>query len=174
MIAHCGDHREVFDLVAPGVDLEAEWERRVAAGPADPLRHRDFYPDAGPCLVDLHRAGSRLAIGGNQPGRTEGVLHALPVPLAFAASSESWGVAKPDPAFFERIATELDLRPAEVAYVGDRLDNDVRPAAEAGLVAIFVRRGPWALIQAGRATPPEAALTVESLAELPAALAGLR
>jgi FMN phosphatase YigB (HAD superfamily) len=102
------------------------------------------------------------------------VLLGLPVPLAIAASSETWGVAKPDLAFFRRVAEELRLEPAEVAYVGDRLDNDIRPAAFAGMVAIFVRRGPWGLVQAGRANPPEAALTVESLAELPAALAGRR
>ena len=39
--------------------------------------------------------------------------------------------------------------------------------------AIFVRRGPWAWIQSPLDDPPEAALTVKSLAELPAALARL-
>jgi hypothetical protein len=39
--------------------------------------------------------------------------------------------------------------------------------------AIFVRRGPWAWIQAPRDDPPEALLTLNSLAELPAALAAL-
>jgi HAD superfamily hydrolase (TIGR01549 family) len=159
VIARGADHRVVFDLVSPGLDLDAEWERRVAAGRAEPLGATDFYPDAVPCLVALHGAGYRLAIVGNQPGRTEHVLRGLPVPLAFAASSETWGVSKPDPAFFERIADELALQPSEVAYVGDRLDNDIRPAAAAGLVATFVRRGPWAFIQAGRSNPPEAVLT---------------
>ncbi len=36
--------------------------------------------------------------------------------------------------------------------------------------AIFIRRGPWAWIQSPVDDPPEAALTVNSLAELPAAL----
>jgi FMN phosphatase YigB (HAD superfamily) len=49
----------------------------------------------------------------------------------------------------------------------------VRPAAAVGMTAVFVRRGPWAWIQAGRADPPEAAITVASLAELPGALARL-
>lgn len=78
-----------------------------------------------------------------------------------------WGVEKPDLRFFERIATELDLPPAEIAYVGDRVDNDIRPAAAAGMRAIFIRRGPWAWIQAPRDDPPEAAATIASLAELP-------
>ena len=157
----------------PGLDVDAEWERRVAAGRAEPLGATDFYPDAVPCLVALHEAGYRLAIVGNQPARTEDVLRTVAVPLAFAASSETWGVTKPDAAFFARIADELALEPSEIAYVGDRVDNDIRPAAAAGMVAVFVRRGPWAWIQAGRSNPPEAALTVESLAELPVALAAV-
>jgi FMN phosphatase YigB (HAD superfamily) len=68
---------------------------------------------------------------------------------------------------------ELGLEPAEIAYVGDRVDNDVEPAARAGLRAIFIRRGPWAFIQAGRENPPAAASSIDSLDELPAALANL-
>jgi hypothetical protein len=40
--------------------------------------------------------------------------------------------------------------------------------------AIFVRRGPWAWIQQPTGEPAEAALTVETLAELPEALARRR
>jgi FMN phosphatase YigB (HAD superfamily) len=67
----------------------------------------------------------------------------------------------------------MDLPASEIAYVGDRVDNDVRPAAAAGMRAIFIRRGPWAWIQAPRDDPPEATLTIATLAELPAALAAL-
>ncbi|HKQ17730.1 MAG TPA: HAD family hydrolase, partial [Solirubrobacterales bacterium] len=79
----------------------------------------------------------------------------------------AWGLHKPDPAFFSRVAAELGLPPEEIAYVGDRVDNDVRPAKAAGMLAVFVRRGPWGWIQAGREDPPEADLVVASLAELP-------
>jgi FMN phosphatase YigB (HAD superfamily) len=66
---------------------------------------------------------------------------------------------------------ELMGRPAgETAYVGDRVDNDVLPAAAAGLLAIHVRRGPWGRLQR---TPPEAALGLDDLASLPDALASL-
>jgi FMN phosphatase YigB (HAD superfamily) len=174
VIARGGDHRDVFPLVRPGIDLDAEWRRRVEAGRAAPLGSSDFYPDAEPCLGALHRAGYRLGIVGNQPATTDAVLQGVAVPLEIAASSETWGIAKPDAAFFERIAEELGLEPAAIAYVGDRVDNDVRPAAAAGMMAVFVRRGPWALIQAGRLNPPEATVSVESLADLPAALATLR
>ena len=55
-----------------------------------------------------------------------------------------------------------------MAYVGDRADNDVRPAAAAGLVAIHVRRGPWGRLQA---TPPRRRSCIDDLASLPEALA---
>ncbi|HJP71333.1 MAG TPA: HAD hydrolase-like protein, partial [Candidatus Limnocylindria bacterium] len=36
---------------------------------------------------------------------------------------------------------------ADVAYVGDRVDNDVIPAIRAGMRAVWLRRGPWGVIQ---------------------------
>jgi hypothetical protein len=58
-------------------------------------------------------------------------------------------------------------QPDEIVYVGDRLDNDLRPAATTGLRAVFVRLGPWGYIISERDT---AHLELNSLAELPAAL----
>ena len=168
-----GDHREPFRVFRPDLDLAAERAKRVAAGLPDELRIEDFYPDAVPALVAVRAAGYRVGIVGNQPSSTDAILAMLDVPLDIAASSETWGVHKPDPAFFNRIAVELGLPPDEVAYVGDRLDNDVEPAAAAGMTAIFIRRGPWGWIQAGRDDPPEADVTIESLDELVEVLPGL-
>jgi FMN phosphatase YigB (HAD superfamily) len=72
--------------------------------------------------------------------------------------------------FFERVVELAGCAPGEVAYVGDRDDNDVLPAAAAGLVAVHVRRGPWGLLQP---SPAEAALVLDDLASLPQALASL-
>ena len=77
---------------------------------------------------------------------------------------------KPDPAFFAKVVELMGHPAREVAYVGDRVDNDVLPAAAAGLVAIHVRRGPWGRLQR---TPPDAALGLDDLASLPEALASL-
>ncbi|HEV8546729.1 MAG TPA: HAD family hydrolase [Candidatus Limnocylindrales bacterium] len=173
VIARGGDHREVFALVRPGIDLRAEAQRREAEGRRGAVTIDDLYPDALPCLRRLAADGLRLGIAGNQPAATEAVLRGLDVPIELVASSERWGVEKPDPAFFERIGRELDLEPKEIAYVGDRLDNDVSPAARAGMQAIFIRRGPWAYLQAGRTSPADAVATIESLGELPATLRDL-
>ena len=73
----------------------------------------------------------------------------------FVATSSDWGVAKPDPAFFARLVAELGLDAGSIAYVGDRVDYDIVPAAAAGLFAVHLRRGPWGIIQAAW---PEAAV----------------
>jgi len=80
--------------------------------------------------------------------------------------SASLGVRKPDPVFFERLVDLAGASPDEVAYVGDRVDNDVLPALEAGLVAIHLRRGPWGRLQ----ETPAGAIAIESLAEAPSRL----
>jgi FMN phosphatase YigB (HAD superfamily) len=76
------------------------------------------------------------------------------------------GVFKPDPAFFAR---SLELMggpsPHDVAYVGDRVDNDVVPALAHDMRAVWIRRGPWGLIQA-LPDGVQPALVVKSLTEL--------
>lgn len=170
VIARGGDHREPLRIFRPGLDVRDELRRRVDTGFGDNITVDDLYPDAVPCLRRLHDAGYRVGVAGNQPARAAAALAGFGLRLDLLGSSAIWGVEKPHHRFFERIATELDLPPAEIAYVGDRVDNDIRPAAAAGMQAIFIRRGPWAWIQAPRDDPPEAAATIASLAELPDAL----
>ncbi|MEO8273374.1 MAG: HAD family hydrolase [Chloroflexota bacterium] len=170
VIARGGSHREVFELFQPGMDVEAEARRHGVAGRSDLLSLDDLYPDALGCLRDLAADGYRLGIAANQPAPAAGVLRDMAIDFELIATSAAWGISKPAAGFFERIADEMRLPPGAIAYVGDRLDNDVLPAQAAGMVGVFVRRGPWAWIQAGRADPPEAALVVEDLGELPVRL----
>jgi HAD superfamily hydrolase (TIGR01549 family) len=167
------DHREPLRIFRPGIDLAEELRRREAAGVREEITAGDLYPDAVDCMRTLHEAGFRIGVVGNQPARAAAALAGFELPLDLLGTSAGWGLEKPDPRFFARIVSELGLPAAEIAYVGDRLDNDIRPAAAAGMRAIFIRRGPWAWIQQPTGSPPEATLTVESLAELPAALAQL-
>jgi FMN phosphatase YigB (HAD superfamily) len=89
------------------------------------------------------------------------------------ASSGRWGVEKPSPAFFDLIVQSMGADAAEIAYVGDRVDNDVLPAIRAGMIAVFLRRGPWGYQHAELPEASRAHLRLESLLELPIALAGL-
>ena len=129
------------------------------------FREGDLYPDALPAIEALKRAGYRVAITANQPARRHDELAALGVDVEVMAMSEAMQVSKPDPAFFARTLALLGSpEPGTVAYVGDRIDNDVRPSAAAGMRAIWIRRGPWGLLQED--TAGDAALVVRSLDEL--------
>ena len=97
---------------------------------------------------------------GNTPAATEELLRPH---VELIGSSGRWGIEKPARAFFERIVAESGVRAEDIAYVGDRVDNDVEPALEAGMVGVHIRRGPWGHLH----EPPAAALRVSSLEELP-------
>jgi HAD superfamily hydrolase (TIGR01549 family) len=156
------EHNELWRHL--GVERPDEWWQALT------YELDDLYPDAVPCLDALRGLGLRVGIVGNQTTALEGWARDAALPADVISSSASLGVSKPDPAFFEGIVELAGCQPAEVAYVGDRVDNDVVPAAAAGLVAVHVRRGPWGSLQR---TPPEASLAVDDLASLPEALASL-
>lgn len=166
-------HRRALEIVRPGFDLDRERAARGEAGISDTLHPTDFYPDALPSLRALREEGYLVGIAGNQPEETERVLRLMGLPVDVVASSEGWGVEKPSPEFFARIAEAAGMRPGEIAYVGDRLDNDVLPALGAGMVAVFIRRGPWGFLHAAHPEATRAQMRLDSLAELPAALRSL-
>lgn len=130
----------------------------------------DLYPDAISALEAVRRLGLRVGIVGNQTAALEEWVRGAELPADVISSSASLGVRKPDPAFFGLVVELAGCAPGEVAYVGDRVDNDVLPAAAAGLVAIHVRRGPWGNLQR---TPPEATLGLDDLEALPDSLVSL-
>jgi HAD superfamily hydrolase (TIGR01549 family) len=153
----------VGGLAERGEDHDRAWEILGVEHPAATWSQRDFYPDALPCLARLKRRGFRVGAVGNTPVETEELLRPY---VEVLGSSGRWGVAKPSAAFFERILTEVAAAPEKIAYVGDRVDNDIAPAIAAGLVAVHIRRGPWGHFH----EPPPQAIAIRSLDELPGAL----
>mgnify|MGYP002579080376 CR=1 FL=1 len=57
------------------------------------------------------------------------------------ASSAELGVSKPDSEIFLGALVMADCRPENAVMVGDRLDNDIRPAKELGMKTIRIRKG---------------------------------
>ena len=149
-------------LAARGEHHSRVWELLGVARPAAEFAAADFYPDAEPCLERL-RGEYRVGAVGNTSVETEELLRPL---VDFVGSSAGWGVEKPAQAFFERLAREAGAEPAKIAYVGDRVDNDVEPALAAGMVAVHIRRGPWGYLHEA----PGGALRIRSLDELPSVL----
>jgi len=168
VIARGLDHREVFQVFRPGFDLDQARQQRAAAGQPESYGEDDLYPDVRPALTRLRAGGLWVGIAGNQTARSGRILRSLDLPADLIATSDDWGVSKPAPAFFRRMAEEAQAGPEAILYVGDRLDNDIRPAARAGLRTALIRRGPWATIQRD---DPDAervpAMRIDALTELP-------
>ena len=109
--------------------------------------------------------GHVVGIAGNFSVEIESFLEGQ-VDVDFVASSERWGVEKPSPEFFERVTSAVGCAPPEISYVGDRVDNDVVPAASAGMAAHFIVRGPWAFIQKDWPEAKLASARIDGLASL--------
>ncbi|HEX6256423.1 MAG TPA: HAD family hydrolase [Euzebyales bacterium] len=170
VIAGGAEHDAVFDLVAPGVDwhaLEEEHERRYGG-----FTDADVYSDVRATLTAVRGMGLTVVVAGNQPARRRAQLAALDLPVDALATSDDLGTDKPAAAFFARVCELAASAPAGVLYVGDRIDNDVVPAARSGLRTAWLRRGPWGLLQ--RPTDdPRPDLVLATLADLPTALADM-
>ncbi|GAB09271.1 hypothetical protein GOARA_036_00030 [Gordonia araii NBRC 100433] len=157
-----------FDIVRPGIDIgdeETAWAAEDPNGLRNGFDGDDLYPDARPALAELRHRGLRVVIAGNQPPRALEALCAMELPVDEIRNSAELGVEKPLPGFFTAVANLAGFPPEQIAYVGDRTDNDVLPATDAGMRPILIRRGPWGHLHALR---PEAsrATIIDSLSEL--------
>ncbi|HUR14710.1 MAG TPA: HAD-IA family hydrolase [Mycobacteriales bacterium] len=168
VIAERRHHLEAFAYFREGFDFSAERAVKHAAGLGWELDGSDLCPDALPALAALRARGYRLAVMANQPRESMPLLQSLPVDRV--ATSAEWGLWKPDPAFFARVCEEVGAEPVRIAYVGDRVDNDVLPAKQAGMLAVHLRRGPWGYLHATWPEAVEADLRLDGLAGLADAL----
>src|SRR5579872_4011303 len=170
-IARGEHHRKVFARFRQNFDFEAARNERLARGDNYVYGANDLYPDARACLHALRGGGYCTGIAGNQPIEAEVAIAAMNLDVDFIASSARLGVEKPAPRFFVEIARLAGAPPADIAYVGDRLDNDVLPARDAGMVGVLLERGPWGRIHAKRDEVGLADIRLKELLELPNALA---
>jgi FMN phosphatase YigB (HAD superfamily) len=150
-------------MIAQGRHHNDTWEVLGVAHPAATWDDCDWYPDAASCIERLRRAGYKVCAVGNTPQFVE---ESVGRHVEVLGSSERWQTWKPQPAFFARVVEAVGVPPEKIAYVGDRVDNDVEPALAAGMVGVHIRRGPWGFLQ----QPPPEAIRIDSLDELPVAL----
>jgi|SRR5215469_1158470 len=173
VIALGRDYRETFQHFRPGFRLEEERVRRAEAGQPETFGESDLYPDVRPAMTELRKMGLWVGVAGNQTSRAGDILRELDLPADMIATSDDWGVSKPDLAFFRALANATPCAPDKIVYVGDRIDNDLKPAKAAGMRTAFVRRGPWGYIWENH---PDLAIAadwrIKSLTELPEVLAG--
>ncbi|MGE0766521.1 MAG: HAD family hydrolase [Hyphomicrobiaceae bacterium] len=164
--------KNVFAAVKPGFDFKAARAEREAEGKKFVIGREDIYHDAADALSVLKARGYFIGIVGNQPATAEAMLRESGLAADFIATSEGWGVSKPDPQFFVKVIEAAGMDPHHIAYVGDRVDNDVLPARASGMHPILIRRGPWGRAQWGWPEASHAHHRIENLSELPELLPG--
>ena len=123
----------------------------------------EIFPDVAPALARLRPRYALASLSnGNADLARIGLDHIFNVSL----NARQIGAAKPHPRCFERLAGELALDPAAIAYVGDDPQLDVAAARAAGLRTVWMNRRalPWP------AELPPADLTVRDCAQLAAVL----
>jgi putative hydrolase of the HAD superfamily len=125
-----------------GIDVsEAELDRFLEAEHAAWEPARVLGATTHALLESLRSHGLRLGLVSNafDPGW---LLHrdleqmGLAERLDFAVFSSEVGKRKPHPAIFERALDALGVAPEEALFVGDRLYEDVRGAAELGMSTV--------------------------------------
>jgi HAD superfamily hydrolase (TIGR01509 family) len=163
-----GLRRAIADrFLGPDTDLDA-----LTAG----AKRRWLYPpealylDVKPTLEQL-AASYRLGVLANQPETTRAALERDGIARYFDVwvVSDEVGLEKPDPRIFAHALQEAGAEPGRAAFVGNRLDKDVRPAKAAGLWAVWILRGEAPPEPTARQLA-EADAVVGTLAELPDAL----
>ena len=137
---------------ACATDMVREWER-----------HENFslYEDALPVLDELRRHGLKIGLISNGQRDLDEftVHHSLDVDVA--VGSKAHGRVKPHASIFQAAIRALDVRPDEVAMVGDSYEDDIEGARALGIRAILLDRDGLRLDAPDR---------VDTLFALPAAL----
>src|SRR4051795_5550382 len=173
VIARGEDYRQVFQHFRRGFNLEEERQKRLDAGFGEFFNARDLYPDVRPCLEQLKREGYTVGIAGNQTARAGRLLQELNLPADFIVTSDDLGAEKPQVSFFTQLVRRQGLVLAETVYVGDRFENDILPARQAGFRGVLLRRGPWGYVNESHAEAKAADIRISSLTELSAAISYL-
>jgi HAD superfamily hydrolase (TIGR01549 family) len=144
----------------------AELRRAIEADTRYPKELEALYEGAEQILRTL---SSRYRIGviANQSPGTEGRLTKwglMPLVSLCLASAEL-GLEKPDPAIFHLALSRAECAPVEAVMIGDRLDNDIRPARLQGWRTVRILQG-FARFQSPRDEFDEADASVKQLDEL--------
>ncbi len=142
----------VEDLLAEMVDFGTEGVRSPFGSVSKKYGSKKHYsynpafevpfPETEDALRRLS-AKYKLGIIANQRGGSAHRLqsHGLMKYIDFVYSSEEMGRSKPAPDLFLSALDALGCAPEEACMVGDRIDNDIRPAKKLGMKTVRVRQG---------------------------------
>ena len=127
----------------------------------------EAYADAPATLTALREQGLLIGAVTNNPKPPHllaGLAEGLGLPDVFDVIVSSWelGWRKPHRVPFETALRTLGVEPHETVHVGDSLQNDIAPALELGMTAIYRDNG-WPTPD----TSPRPHHVIKELSELP-------
>jgi FMN phosphatase YigB (HAD superfamily) len=93
------------------------------------------------------------------------------MPLISVCLASEIGLEKPDPEMFRLALSSAECSPGEAVMIGDRLDNDIRPARLLGWKTIRILQG-FARFQSPRDEVDQPDATLARLEELVPLLRG--
>jgi 4-nitrophenyl phosphatase len=121
------DSIQSVDCVVVGIDREFNYEK---------LKHAQRLIGNGALFIATNRDGSYPVEDGVEPG-----AGSIVAAVEAASSTTPVTVGKPRPVMVDLAIQKLNLKPGEVAFVGDRLDTDIVCARRAGITGICVLTG---------------------------------
>ena len=97
-----------------------------------------LMPGIVPVIKSLARKYSLGCIA-NQPNVVEEILHNHGLLKYFKVHgfSQSVGLNKPDPKFFQWALQQANCKPEDAVMIGDRIDNDIKPARTVGMKTLW-------------------------------------
>ena len=149
---------------------------KLASNPSDrafvlqKVKYRKELEEPCPEAYELlSRLATRYKIGviANQSAGTEERLknYGLDSFIPLCLSSTEIDLRKPNPAIFQLALEQVQCQPHQAVMIGDRIDNDIRPAESLGWKTIRVLQG-FAKIQTPRNSAEEPDFTVSNLKEI--------
>jgi len=149
------DIQEAVDRFAPKAYAYVIWKYCDGDKSLFDKLHRDFHRRDNEAAIpmlpmpgiekELHELGKRYALvaAGQYGARLYKVLDQIGVSGLFAnrLSQDDFSITKPDPRYLIMLAEQAGFKPSECIMVGDRIDNDVIPAKQAGMGTVLVRTG---------------------------------
>ncbi|GAC1468062.1 MAG: hypothetical protein NVSMB9_10330 [Isosphaeraceae bacterium] len=168
-----GSRWPLYDAVYPW--LGAEGCAAVWDSTAKEIRAR--FSELSPPVLGAHALIERLSrefrlgLIANQGGEARDHLDTLGLLGSFevVALAEELGFHKPDPALFLAALRQAGAEPAECLMIGDRLENDILPAASLGMATAWVR-WPERRAKGWRPTESDACAYLSSLERIAASL----
>jgi HAD superfamily hydrolase (TIGR01549 family) len=146
----------------------------MATALAESIDYDHIYEAPYPCskeVLSVLCTKFKLGIIANQNFGAEDRLsrYGLREYISVIASSAEAGVSKPDRAIFQLALDKAGCRPHQAIMIGDRLDNDIKPAKALGMGTVWVRQGYHGLAMP-RDESEKPDFTINSIDELPGIL----